>query len=236
MEHKSKQELIEFSHKFRDNLLNAVERGDKAFVKEHAKKSLLLAEHDELGLFKRTPKNRMRSHKNFLLSYNTAYSIAAEKGGLPAIKSHYIAEKYAILIEHADNLKQIDQLHHEMLKEYVDLDNRFKIDKGKTSVEKVANYIEYNFSEDFSIEELAEFSHMHPSHLMRTFKKEYGITIGGYQRKIRIEEAKKLLSESNLSVTEVAFMVGFNDSQYFSRIFKKEVLVSPKQFKLQSKK
>ena len=72
---------------------------------------------------------------------------------------------------------------------------------------------------------------MHPSHLMRTFKNEKGTTVSLYRNRKRVAEAKKLLSYSNLSLTDIAIMVGFNNSQYFSKVFKEVAGISPKVYR-----
>ena len=118
-----------------------------------------------------------------------------------------------------------------MLEEYSDPSIRFLEIEKATITEKAEHFIRMNFSEDISIEEIAQKLHVHPSHLMRTFKKEKGMTISHYRNLTRMKEAKDLLTNSNLSIIEIAIIVGFNNQQYFSRVFKEEVGVSPKEYR-----
>lgn len=62
------------------------------------------------------------------------------------------------------------------------------------------------------------------------FKKETGFSIIEYFNKLKIEEAKKLIVERADSLTEIALKLGFEDYNYFSRLFKKHTGYSPKQY------
>lgn len=64
---------------------------------------------------------------------------------------------------------------------------------------------------------------------MRRFKQETGQTVNQHLTQVRIENAKRLLA--SISVTETAFEVGFNDSNYFSTVFKKQTGHTPNGFK-----
>jgi two-component system response regulator YesN len=62
------------------------------------------------------------------------------------------------------------------------------------------------------------------------FKRESGLSFSEYLNKVRIEKAKELLKDPKFNITEVAFEVGYEDSQYFCRIFKKSEGISPRQY------
>lgn len=78
-----------------------------------------------------------------------------------------------------------------------------------------------------SLKKIAEEIFVNPSHLSRVFKKETGLSLTNFINKKRIEEAKVFLKKGNISVTDVAFMVGFNDLNYFSKVFKKYTGLTP---------
>lgn len=67
-------------------------------------------------------------------------------------------------------------------------------------------------------------------HFIRVFKKIMGLTPHQYMAKITVTKAIELLSSTNLNVSEIAYLLGFDDSLYFSRFFKKETGVSPKKY------
>ena len=226
-----KQEIIEEGHKFRDALLMAVERGDKEAVKQYMSKVERILGDDSMDLMKRNPGKKLRSYKNLLLSHNTLYGYFARKGGLSSVQSHYMTEKYAVLIEHSETIVRLEQIHLDMLNDYSDPSIRFDTNKNTSIVEKAENFITMNFAEEFSIEDIARKIHVHPSHLMRSFKIEKGITISHFRNQRRIVEAKQLLTYSNLTITDIAYIIGFSSPQYFSRVFKREEGTTPIEYK-----
>ena len=78
--------------------------------------------------------------------------------------------------------------------------------------------------------EIAEKCSMSISSLQRIFKKYGGKTVSEYRNECRLAVAKELLSEERYTVEEIADKLGFYDSAYFSRCFKKNVGISPKKF------
>ncbi|MFC4024707.1 helix-turn-helix transcriptional regulator [Oceanobacillus longus] len=222
---------IEQDHQSREAFLQAILTCDTKKIDYYKQEILKVLKEDSLNIFKRVPGNMLRSYKNFLLSHNSLYSYCAEKGGLNAAQSHFISEKYAIMIEHTEQISKLDTIHLNMIDEYADPSIRYDKITNPSIVDKAIHYIEANFAEEFLIEEMAHDLHVHPSHLMRAFKKEKGTTISHLRNQKRIKEAKELLIHSNLSMTDIAIMVGFSNSQYFSKMFKKEEGVTPKAFR-----
>ncbi|MEH7223665.1 AraC family transcriptional regulator [Bacillus sp. JJ1566] len=231
-ENKTKHELIESAHNEREELLQLIRKGEQKYAVQYANELTNdYLRRDSLDIMKRIPRNKLRSYKNLLLSHNTLYSYSAEKGGLSSWQCHYISEKYAIMIENAQSISELEEIHKKMLEEYSDPSIRLKTLEKATITEKAEHFIRMNFSEDISIEEISRKLHVHPSHLMRAFKKEKGLTISQFRNLIRLKEAKDLLTNSNLSLIEITFLVGFNNQQYFSRVFKEEEGVTPKEYK-----
>lgn len=99
-------------------------------------------------------------------------------------------------------------------------------------VEQVANYLELNYTQDISLEELATKFHFTSSYLSKMFKKKYNGTPLKYMIKLRIEEAKRLIRENPQSeVGRIATIVGYPDQHYFSRIFKNVTGMSPSEYR-----
>ena len=67
-------------------------------------------------------------------------------------------------------------------------------------------------------------------YISRTFTKETGDNFSSYLTKVRIHQAKQLLLNTDYKIYEIAIMVGYNDSQYFCRVFKKEEGISAKEY------
>ncbi|KOF57984.1 AraC family transcriptional regulator [Clostridium sp. DMHC 10] len=93
------------------------------------------------------------------------------------------------------------------------------------------NYIENSYTKQITLDELATLSHISTYHFCRLFKESTGQTVIEYINNLRIKKAKVLLKESNLNMTEIALSCGFNDANYFSRIFKKNTNMTPSEIR-----
>ena len=90
---------------------------------------------------------------------------------------------------------------------------------------------EHYMSGYFSLDELAKEMNYSKSYLCHYFLQKRHMTIMAYVKNLRITQAKKLLHEKNFSITDIAYKVGFNDSNYFSNCFKKITGISPLEYR-----
>ncbi|SFM14444.1 Helix-turn-helix domain-containing protein [Paenibacillus sp. 1_12] len=108
-----------------------------------------------------------------------------------------------------------------------------RMNTTKLSVQKVRIHIEANDGLP-SLIECAELVNMSPSYLSRMFKQEAGISFIEYLMKYKVEKARKLLEETDHSITEVASMVGYSERN-LNRAFQRHVAMSPKQYRLSTR-
>ena len=104
---------------------------------------------------------------------------------------------------------------------------------GNSSSQYVLNaikYIQFNYSQDISIDDIAKSVGVSRSHLYRVFMSNVGQSPIDYLTSYRINEACALLRTSQLSIAEIAVSVGFFDQFYFSRVFKKAKGVPPSKY------
>ena len=92
-------------------------------------------------------------------------------------------------------------------------------------------YLEEHFSDPITIGDIISCSQVSRRHFFRLFEQAVGVTPMEYLKKLRLQKAASLLLTTNSSVTQVAFDCGFNDSNYFSSMFRKEYGLSPSQFR-----
>jgi AraC-like DNA-binding protein len=98
-------------------------------------------------------------------------------------------------------------------------------------VRQAMAYIHTHYSEPISRTDLARHVALSDDHLTFCFRKELGVTPIAYLNRYRVNQAKQLLADPGKSITEVALEVGFSDSGYFSRVFRREVGLSPKAYR-----
>lgn len=96
---------------------------------------------------------------------------------------------------------------------------------------EIANYLIRNYSSRIALEDISKETYFSVAYCESEFRKAYGKSIINYLIDIRISEAKNLLSETSLPCSVIAKMVGFDDANYFSRVFKKRIGVSPLQYR-----
>lgn len=96
------------------------------------------------------------------------------------------------------------------------------------------DYIRENYAQDLSLNALASFVFVSPYHLAHIFKEEIGMSPIQFMIKCRIDEAKRMLAETDLSVREIAQLVGYPNANYFNMLFKKIAGESPGKFRKHS--
>lgn len=98
-------------------------------------------------------------------------------------------------------------------------------------IEFVQKYINENLEGDLSLTVLSELVDLNPAYLCRLYKEITGSNLSQYINEMRIERAKELLINSNLKIYEVAKAVGYYTVSNFNRFFKKEVNITPGEYR-----
>jgi two-component system response regulator YesN len=104
------------------------------------------------------------------------------------------------------------------------------IDYTNNIVKVTKEYLESHYAEDISLEDAAEQVNISPQYFSKLIKKTTGFNFIDWLSMLRVKKAKELLTNSNLTVKEVCFMVGYKDPNYFSRIFKKRIGITPSEY------
>jgi two-component system, response regulator YesN len=103
------------------------------------------------------------------------------------------------------------------------------------TVEKIRKIIHDRFKESISTSYIAKQVCMSESYVSYLFKKETGDTITEYIEKTRLKKAKELLDLTSLSVKEISSEIGYQDQNYFSRMFKKHEGISPTRYRCETR-
>ncbi len=101
--------------------------------------------------------------------------------------------------------------------------------------EKIKDYLDINAISDFKMKNLCEYLSKSESHIIRVFKKTYGVTPYTYVLNKKISHAKDLLINTNLSVKQISINLSFTDEFYFSNLFKSKVGISPANYRKKNK-
>ena len=98
-------------------------------------------------------------------------------------------------------------------------------------IKKVCTYVDENLSQDISLETAADYAGVSSFYLSKLFKEEKGETFINFISDKRLEKSRQLLEQTELSIKEITAEVGYNDQNYFSRIFKNKYGLSPKEYR-----
>lgn len=97
-------------------------------------------------------------------------------------------------------------------------------------IQSIINFIQKNYASDLTVTSLATQLHISSDYLRHLFKEETGENLTAFITRVKIENAKTFLQSGQYKVNEVAQMVGFNTTQYFSTVFRKQVGCTPKEY------
>lgn len=102
---------------------------------------------------------------------------------------------------------------------------------GSLHLRKAQRFINEHLYEELNVEMIAEIAGINHTYLQTLFSKQFNCGIIAYVNKLRMEHAAFLLNNSSMSITDVAFHLGFNSRQHFGYIFEKHYNMSPKQYR-----
>lgn len=101
-------------------------------------------------------------------------------------------------------------------------------------IRRVIRFIEDNYKDNITLNDVAEAVHINASYLSTLFKNEMGIAFTYYLTELRIDKSLRLLVDTNLSLTEIALSIGFNSQSYFIKVFKNIIGMTPKEYRKES--
>jgi len=172
-------------------------------------------------------RNTLSHWKDYFKAYNNLLRQVSSKLDVTETEVISLSEYYLERASHIYELTTLKKLFLTTLRSYYDLtiaSNKLNV---SPMVDDAINYIHEHFSEKISTHIISDAISVNDSHLSRQFKKEVNMTITHYIQNYRIEEAKLLIEQGNLSITDIAIKLGFNDVQYFTTTFKKLMHMTP---------
>ncbi len=217
-------EMMEMRYAFENELIQAVALGQ-----QHKEKMLVSAFNEQM--FEKRLQDTLRNAKNYCIIMNTLLRKAAEQGGVHPIYIDKISSSFATSIEYTSNVKAIPELMREMFSSYCRLVRKHSTKKYSPIVQKAILMIDSDISAELSLRILAQEQNISSGYLATVFKRETGKTVSEYIRDRRIDRAVNLLSATNLQIQTVAMHCGIMDVQYFSKTFKRQIGMTPKEYR-----
>ncbi len=139
------------------------------------------------------------------------------------------------LPEHMQSLAEIRQKISEILMDRMKTEGVSEV-RARSRIQMAVRYIHEHYSENITILDLAERYEMSPNYFSSIFKREIGVSAVNYITDVRMKEAQKLLAHSDNSVVDIAKKVGYEDGQYFFRVFKKHTGMTPLRYREENRR
>lgn len=175
--------------------------------------------------------NNIRNQKDFSIIFIATLAQAAIEGGM----DFKYANKYCLqsvkTVENKMNITEIQQFNAEIA---YDLANQINMIKRKNQTKLIRDckdYINNNIFAELKVYEIAEIFCLNEKYLASKFKEETQETMKNYINRKKVEQAKRMIQASDITLSEIATYLSFADQSHFTRIFKKFAQVTPHEYK-----
>lgn len=143
----------------------------------------------------------------------------------------YQVKKYILKSSLLEDLPMaLEDIKKDLTNKLEDTDSSIDVKNETELIQNTKRFIEENYSERLTLEDIANEVHVNKAYLNRTFKAQTGENLFEYINRLKIKKAKIYIKKYNKKIYEVAQLLGFEDTAYFSRIFKKYEGISPKEY------
>lgn len=204
----------------------AVKSGDESRVKTFLVNSF--SSMEGLGVLS---ENTIRNFKYHFIITAAMMSRSCIDAGLPHEEAYSLSDFYIQKVDKLNELKDIDNLHTEMVLAYTHIMHEFRAGTVYSKpIVKCINYIYSHLHTRITLDTLAEEVSLSPSYLSRLFKQELNMTVSEYIEHQKMETAKNMLLYSDYSPSEIATILGFPSQSYFTERFRKATGTTPKKY------
>lgn len=204
-------------------LINQVKKGDS--------KAANAVLNDLLGYVLFSQGNSLDAVKPRAIELCTLLSRTAIEGGAPTDSILKLNNHFLQNLQKIDSMDTLCHKLQEVVETFSESMFNYIPSKNNEIIKRALQYIYEHFQMPVTLEDAAESVHLHPSYFSSMFKKSTGSSFKEYLNMVRIEESKRLLTNTDFSIIDIAIAVGFEDQSYFSKVFKKYTGLTPKQFR-----
>ena len=175
--------------------------------------------------------NPVQNLKNYLIICNTLLRKAAEHGAVHPLYIDSLSSSFAYKIETILSVEAGISLMKEIVRKYCLLVKNHSVKNYSLLIRKVMIRINTDLTADLSLKTQAQLLNVNSSYLSSLFKKETGMPLTEYVNRKRVEYALFLLNSTNMQIQTIAQQCGVPDVNYFTKIFKKLIGKTPKEYR-----
>lgn len=158
-------------------------------------------------------------------------SRAAIEGGATSDSILKVNNQLLTVIPTINNMDDLCYKLQEAIDAFTDCMFEHVPTKNSEVIKKAVQYISKNYANNLTLELVANQVHLNPTYFSTLFKQSTGSSFKEYLNMVRVEESKRLLSNTDYSLIDIAVATGFEDQSYFTKVFKKYTGLTPKQFR-----
>ena len=207
-------------NEFKNQIINKLAAGDSSGVKSFLElyASELVSQKLEIDKIKNQFFDLIVTANNATRELNKSFTSSTFDNAFSTLSSE-------------NDIKLLKEFAQKFLMECTQAVSSIKKAEENPIIKKVCTYVDENLSSDISLESAADFAGVSSFYLSKLFKEEKGETFINYISDKRLEKSRQLLETTELSIKEITAEVGYNDQNYFSRIFKSKYGLSPKEYR-----
>lgn len=212
-------------HKYEELILSSLKNLDLHETKR------LYEEYFNLYLFSGNTTSETYMIKNFLISLLALISHNAVEDKEKSCR--FIQARYdlSLKIEAAEDSTSLYKLGFKILEDFYNLLSFCCIRCKNNIINEALSYIHKNIEEDLTLENVASTIHISKNYLSSIFTKHTGYSFNDYINKMRINKAKDLLKNTDMTLLDISYSCGFKNQNYFSTIFKKFEGITPNNYR-----
>ncbi|MBU5488273.1 AraC family transcriptional regulator [Clostridium sp. MSJ-8] len=214
------------SYFFNNDVFNIIEAKDKEALIELIKQKHTWENTDNIPVL---------TKKNDLIMWNVVFCREVIKKGSTKQYLHPLYNKFYKSILSCTTLQSLQKLELNLASSYYDLLVNFVEVTDNFIINKIVSYLYTHIENHLSLEEIADDLHISMGYLSSCFKKNMGISVMNYYKKIKIDRSKSLLMNGNKSILEISTLLGFCDQGHFTKVFKSIVGMTPTEYRNMSR-
>jgi len=205
----------------------AIKTGDIRRVKELCKEPF--HEKQGLGVLSGDKLRNMRYH--FVISAAMIARVCIT-GGLQLSESYGMSDYYINLVDRADTVNAVSQIHDEMCVAYAERMRKLNHEHiYSKQVTKIIDYILEHLDTRIKMEDLCELTGLSSSYISRLFRRETGMPVSRYILSKKIETACNMLSYSDYPIMWISNALAFPSQSYFTKVFTEECKMTPRKYR-----
>lgn len=191
----------------------------------------LISKNDLSSDFEVRNHSPLRNLQNYCIILNTQLRHALEETSIHPYELDKISSNIGMKIEKLDSIKKAESLIIQIIKQYCQFVKENTFPNLKPLMHLAVTYIKDHLSENITVKDTAKALTVNANYLSTVFQKEMGISFTKFVNRERLRQAADLLKYSNIPIQEISYTVGYNNTSYFAKQFKKEYGKSPRDYR-----